>query len=531
MAANVPQVPIVAPAAPVPRPNVVGPGLPPGGLPADLHHVFTVIGLDADEMTRLMAIEHFVGIADLGLYDAKEIARVVSDYAKLPPRQRIVFGLTRQKRFQAVAFWVRRQLRIGAMLDAFAITQHSNRQDIIAMNLETSEEATTQSTEKLYPGKFDPMKCVPWTDAFRNFLDGIRGETGIPLSYIIRPEVVDPAAAVDDIQRMILLAPLHGPAYDADKRQVYRYLKNLLLGTEGWAWFEEAVEGDGREAYLNLLRHYNGPTEVRRRATEAEAKLRTLFYKTEATFPFEKYITKLKEYFRDLEDAKQGRTQWQMCDRTLEGIQSTDPRIISLVVTMRDKHPDNFSSLCSDMAAQIARIFPPTGDKRENKRGISATYGKRKEGGGKRQRNKKGGRGNDRAGRGGGGGRGRVVLVAVKEAVVERAQLLLVESICRIPLATSHPTSGRRSPIAATYSLFTSYAAERPKEAVEETVLVVIPVVAKATILRQSSIATSVPLLLLLPNRLMIRLQPHLPTIALAITVTRLDGAITHPAD
>ena len=62
---------------------VNAPGLPAAGIPADLFHVFGLVGLTNGQMARVMAIEDFASATDLGLYDSKEIARVVSDYAKV----------------------------------------------------------------------------------------------------------------------------------------------------------------------------------------------------------------------------------------------------------------------------------------------------------------------------------------------------------------------------------------------------------------------------------------------------------------
>ena len=376
------------------------------GIPADLHHVFGLIGLTPAEMARLMLVEHFNSINNLGFFDAKEISSIVSDYAKLPANAtRIVFGITRMKRFQAVAHWVRKQTRVGAVIDYHDLTAATLNAEIIELTLSRSDEAA-KSSERLYPAKFEPSKFVPWTETMRNFLDGIRGENGVALSYVIRPEVVDLTLIQDEVQRAIFLAPHTGPAYEADRRQVYRYLKGVLLGTDGWAWFEAAPEGDGRTAWFNLTEHYNGPTELRRRANEAEAKLVNLHYRNESAFSFERYITKLKEYYHDLEEAGQGYTDWQKVKRLTKGVQSSDARVSALLVLVKSLYPNDFDAACSHMATQIADIYPPTANIGKNTK-ISALFGRGNDGnkgrGGRGDRGNRGGRGRD-GGRGGGRG-------------------------------------------------------------------------------------------------------------------------------
>jgi predicted ATPase len=58
-----------------------------------------------------------------------------------------------------------------------------------------------------------------------------------------------------------------------------------------------------------LHEHYVGEAHDMRRAAAANAKLETLFWKSEASFSFEKYLTRLNEAFKELEDA--GQALWE----------------------------------------------------------------------------------------------------------------------------------------------------------------------------------------------------------------------------
>ena len=52
---------------------------------------------------------------------------------------------------------------------------------------------------------------------------------------------------------------------------------------------------DSRKAWLSLVGHYNGTGELSKRVERAKEEITRLHYKDEKVFPFEKYITKLKE--------------------------------------------------------------------------------------------------------------------------------------------------------------------------------------------------------------------------------------------
>jgi hypothetical protein len=38
--------------------------------------------------------------------------------------------------------------------------------------------------------------------------------------------------------------------------------KHAMIGTEGWAWFIQTPDGNGRAAHLHLTQHYVTPRSV-----------------------------------------------------------------------------------------------------------------------------------------------------------------------------------------------------------------------------------------------------------------------------
>jgi hypothetical protein len=281
---------------------------------------------------------------------------------------------------------------------------------IVAMTCEMNLnlDRDKDKDDKLFqPGKFEPRKYITWARSFENYLDSLRGKSGLPLLYVIRPEDVNPDEAKDNYQRALWMAPHHGPAYRDDNRQVYRIYKDLMIGTDGWTWFNRAPNGDGRAAHLLIDKHYRGDAETALRAAEAKATLQKLHYRNEAVFSFEKYITRMSECFELLEDNDQGLSDAQKVKKMLAGIVSTNQEIVSLKTVVRTNHPNDFDSASTLMATQIALLYPSAENKhRTNKRKISAVAQNQ----GPTQQNQGRGHGRNRnqavGNRGGGNGRG-----------------------------------------------------------------------------------------------------------------------------
>jgi hypothetical protein len=365
---------------------------------------------DALERARLVEYERFPSLDAFGDYTDSMIENMASRNEKrTPAASRIRFGIQRTLNIQAVCYWVRKQRREG-----IAVSIDNLNPDVIVemtreMNLNLDRDK--DKDDKLFqPGKFEPRKYITWARSFENYLDSLRGKSGVPLSYVIRPEDVDPDEAEDNYQRALWTAHHHGPAYRDDNRQVYRIYKDLMIGTDGWTWFNRAPNGDGRAAHLLIDKHYRGDAETALRAAEAEATLQKLHYRNEAVFSFEKYITRMCECFELLEDNDQGLSDAQKVKKMLAGIVSTNQEIISLKTVVRTNHPNDFDSASTLMATQIALLFPSAeNEHRTNKRKISVvTQNVPNQGRGHgRGRNQAGGNRGGGNGRGGGGGNAR----------------------------------------------------------------------------------------------------------------------------
>jgi hypothetical protein len=187
----------------------------------------------------------------------------------------------------------------------------------------TAEEMNTamerQESEYNY-GKvdvdiIDPGKCQTsfgwdnWQIAFLNKLNATMGAAKVPVDYIVRPDWDDhDELFLDDNETRRYQMLLTGENFKRDNKLVYQMLKLVCIKSDAWTWIQSLDRAaDGRKAWLALLGHYNGTGELNKRVERAKEELSRLHYKDEKVFPFEKYVTKLKENFYVL--AGRGQTQ------------------------------------------------------------------------------------------------------------------------------------------------------------------------------------------------------------------------------
>ena len=374
---------------------------------ADLNTALVRCGFaDAVQRVRLVNLEGLIEIDNFGDFTYDEIDVMAKRCESRRQADRVNFGIMRAKKLKALTYWVKKKRRSGDVPDVAEWTDAEMQRSITDMNLEKEKE---EAADKLYPDKFVTKDWKVWAISMDNYLDSIRGTSGVPLSYITREDGLDPNDAADEHQRLVWSAPLAGPAYRVDNRKVYRIYKNRLLGTDGYTWFESVTAGDGRAASIALHDHYEGRAEVHRRAVEAEANLKTLHYKNEHVFPFQKYLTRMKQSFIDLYKDGDEVSERRQVQYMTDGVKSTHPAVIALVALIRDLYPEDFELASTHMSSQISVIFPSAKAEQQRKRPINAINAVDTQGRG-RGRFERGGGGR---GRGRGGGRGQNMLDGV----------------------------------------------------------------------------------------------------------------------
>ena len=144
------------------------------------------------------------------------------------------------------------------------------------------------------PEKFEYKNWIEWEESVYTYFESVSNSNNIPLMYVIQKDLngVAPSGRKEEI---IYHASRNGYLFSQDNKRVGDIIRELCLGTEAEAWLNN--HKGGMECMDALRLHYDGPDEAERRMTGAKAKLERLFYKAEATFPFEKFVTNLIEIF------------------------------------------------------------------------------------------------------------------------------------------------------------------------------------------------------------------------------------------
>ncbi len=102
-------------------------------------------------------------------------------------------------------------------------------------------------------------------------------------------------------------------------------------------------------------------------AALANAKLENLFWKSDASFSFKKFVTQMNETFKELEDAGQPlypsqNVQWLLC-----GVKNDNNQVQTTIGIIRDQYLTVFYSACLTLSCTVSSRFTnivPTRNKR-----------------------------------------------------------------------------------------------------------------------------------------------------------------------
>ena len=381
-----------------------------------IRYVLHVCGLtDIPSQTRLIEFEGIDNVEALANYTDFELDTMADRNSKRTPvNTRVQMGLARTKALKAITHWVRKKLREGVECDLHELTPMLISELIREINAKAGKK---DADSKLYfPDLFVAADYKNWIKKVENYLDSRIGKSGVPLRYVIRPVDADPANAPDEYTRAMWAASFNTPQFRDDNREVYHLFRDLLTNTDGATWFEKVKDGEGRAAHLLLREHYVGEAHDMRRAASAMAKLENLYWKNESAYPFEKFLTRMNEAFKELEDAGQPLYPAQKVQWLTRGVTNDDVQVQTTLGIIRDRYLTDFDAACLTLSRTVSTRFASIAPGK-NKRGIGAvtSTGGRSSGRGR-------GRGRHiGAGRGGGSGRSnRVVMNGVDVTDVSR---------------------------------------------------------------------------------------------------------------
>ena len=322
------------------------------------------------------------------------------------------------KKIQALVFWVK---------------DHHKRNLKVDPEMWTAEEVTAtiqrkeakQNFEKIDIDIIDPGKCQTdlgwdaWQIAFVNKLNAATmGAAKVPVAYVIRVDIDDDYEFGDKEQevRMYQIS-LTGENYKRDNKLVYNMLKAASIKSDAWTWIQDHDKtSNGRKAWQSLVtNHYDGTGELSKRIEKSKEEISRLHYKDEKAFPFERYVTRLKENFFILAKYKdENLTDKQRVDVLMKGIKSTDPSIVAAKTDIYKDYRSDFNAATSFLSGLISNLHSGAQLDYANRQGKRTRYvsaldsndgrggrGRARRGGGRYgQPSGRGGRGRDGRGRG-----------------------------------------------------------------------------------------------------------------------------------
>jgi len=116
--------------------------------------------------------------------------------------------------------------------------------------------------------------------------------------------------------------------------------------------------------------HYDGPDESKRRKEEARAKLKTIYYKHEGTFTFEKFVTNLYDAFQTLEKYEEPLYEQEKLRLLFNKCQNAHPEFKQKVVICRSQCL-TFASAVVYLKTVVARLFSDVA-KPKSRRNVSS---------------------------------------------------------------------------------------------------------------------------------------------------------------
>ena len=384
--------------------------------PNPVHEILTICGI-----TTAANRETFINIEGLDSVEAFASMNGDSDVTEMAKRMasrpnaaagRVILGTMQIKRLQALVYWVKDHDKRGLQ----AVPEMWTREVMMAA---MARKESDHNLDKVDIDIIDPGKCQTdagwdnWQIGFVNKLSAIMGAAKVPIDYIVRPDWDDTDELfLDDDEMRRFQMPLEGENFKRDNKLVFQILKSACIKSDAWTWIQSFDRtAHGRKAWLALVAHYDGTGELNKRVEKAKEEISRLHYKDKKVFPFEKFVTKLKENFHVLsKDKNEELTDKQMVDKLLLGIRSTDTSIASAKVNVYQNYRANFDKAVEFLSGLISSIHAAAqldyaNRHAGNKRRYVSAMGSNDQRGGRGRARQGSGRIGQRNGRNGGRGR------------------------------------------------------------------------------------------------------------------------------
>ena len=348
--------------------------------------------------------DDFNSVIDINI---KELPEDYKAYSSLTATQgKIMVNPGQRNKVKAWIQWCRDKIRMGGDPSTSAFNPADT---MVLLNRMKTHELWVKNSPTM-AGSTKPQqftKEITWKDwepTFLAFLGNVAGRNGVPLKYVVRPQVApDPTFQPSFLDMYINMAPLNGEAYVLDNLRVLQFLNSFIVtNTEA----ENSVQAlntvtDGRQAYLTLKVFYEGQGIMAVDIERAEHTLIHLFYAGEKypTMWWVKFELELKKAYAIIqrenggietaESAKIRHLQRSVkADFLQQAKTNINARLAEIPMTM------TFATAMQIYRNTVQQTYPAGSNKAHGRRTVQE------------MRSSNGGRGHGRSGKGR-GGRGR----------------------------------------------------------------------------------------------------------------------------
>ena len=229
------------------------------------------------------------------------------------------------------------------------------------------------------------LPIIKWTESFEEFLHQVLGVTHVPLSYVIREQmlVAAPPPLLNNRSyseehgsvegELIARSSHHTAHYKADNATVFKYIEEATRETRYSASISPfSRKKDGRGAWMALVAQYVGKDKWQNELERQENFLHTRVWKGNSNFPLESFIMQHRSAHISMIRCAEHVPYQLPNERTrvmhlLNGIKSSDAELLSaLAVIKSDDGPGGRIERFEDTAAYLIRFDPVSSKRRRS---------------------------------------------------------------------------------------------------------------------------------------------------------------------
>ena len=326
------------------------------------------VGFGVQNNRTAIMDEAFTDFNDIVEFNEKDIKDLAESFSKRTANDgRIIFGVRRIKRLKSMIHWALDFKRcseepsldgLNAALFLEQLTIASTREEIRQSLMDQSDIVSKEAS----PGKLkDEKKWPEWEASMANYLSTIYGSFGIPISYVIRENDEPNTDGHDNFtEKSICSAPLEGPKFEADAKQVHQLIYAQVQGETAEQWIKPLSKKQNGRLDMKALRdHYSGEGNTSRRIAEAERLRDTLHYKNERYLSFTVFLSRMQRMFNIFKDEGEEYTEEQKVRFIFQKIQHPELMAEILALKVRQTMGDEitFTTAANHLTAALS-ILP-----------------------------------------------------------------------------------------------------------------------------------------------------------------------------